>query len=551
MDIVGGAVNLVKRIPWIGRKLNRLLAWLLRIIWHIPFISKLVNRFVTNHLATRTTPRPRPYSLWSHVDIKKMPAGVNGPVSDYTSWPALTDKLFSGRHLKPVATEFPASPTLKQAADLFMRPEGVAMKTDRSSLLFMFFAQWFTDSVLRVDGTDRRKNTSNHYIDLCQIYGLTEIECRALRSKNDGQLKSQPIKGAEYLVYLHEEDGKGGLKVKDEFKDLSYTDRIDAIMKKFSADKFRKEKMYATGLDNGNGSIGYVAINTLFMREHNRIARALSAVYQNDAEWKRLSDPTYFDERLFQTARMINTVLLLKLVIEEYINHISGHKLFRLDHRFAENQHWYRPNWITLEFNLLYRWHGMVPDTITINQQPYDQTQFRFNNGLLESVGIEALITHASTQAAGKIGLQNTPEFLRQAEEFSIIMARDFRLASYNDYREQFGLWRMKEFSDLTTDGVLQTQLAKHYIKMDNLEFLVGLFGETPDDGALFGDLMNTMISYDAFTQIYTNPLLSKNIFNEETFTQTGMEIINTTHSLQQIAERNAVAGVGVTASFS
>ena len=72
------------------------------------------------------------------------------------------------------------------------------------------------------------------------------------------------------------------------------------------------------------------------------------------------------DERLFQTARMINIVILMKLVVEDYINHILGHQLFRLDHEFAEEQHWYRANWIALEFDLLYRWHGLCPDKILV-----------------------------------------------------------------------------------------------------------------------------------------------------------------------------------------
>lgn len=50
----------------------------------------------------------------------------------------------------------------------------------RSSLLFCFFAQWFTDSFLRTHPTDTRRITSNHQIDLCRIYGLDEPSTWAL-----------------------------------------------------------------------------------------------------------------------------------------------------------------------------------------------------------------------------------------------------------------------------------------------------------------------------------------------------------------------------------
>ena len=35
--------------------------------------------------------------------------------------------------------------------------------------LFMLFAQWFTDSFLRTERSDWRKNTSTQEIDFCQI----------------------------------------------------------------------------------------------------------------------------------------------------------------------------------------------------------------------------------------------------------------------------------------------------------------------------------------------------------------------------------------------
>ena len=61
--------------------------------------------------------------------------------------------------------------------------------------MFVFFAQWFTDSFLRTDLTDFRKNESNHEIDLCQIYGRNIAATDLLRSHVGGHLKSQVIDG--------------------------------------------------------------------------------------------------------------------------------------------------------------------------------------------------------------------------------------------------------------------------------------------------------------------------------------------------------------------
>jgi prostaglandin-endoperoxide synthase 2 len=199
-----------------SRLIRRILAWASSIAW----LGTLINRFATNLIASSTTPRPRPFSLWSAVPAPGDRS--NGPITDYTSWPSLTDRHFSARHLAPAsAASVAALPADERdgatrwgpVTSLFAR--GESMQADRSSVLFMFFAQWFTDSVLRIDPTDRRKNTSNHDVDLCQIYGLSEQEARCLRSGSGGRLRSQIINGEEYPDYLGERNDAGDWRVKE------------------------------------------------------------------------------------------------------------------------------------------------------------------------------------------------------------------------------------------------------------------------------------------------------------------------------------------------
>jgi prostaglandin-endoperoxide synthase 2 len=275
---------------------------------------RALNRTVINHFANGTAARPRAFSMWSPLPGAP-PATTSDPsaqdyITDYTSWPVLVDKRWSGRHLPPAAPSYvnglpdigsdpkgnPADATGVTA--LFARPG--AMTPSRSSLLFAFFAQWFTDSILRFDPYDRRKNTSNHDIDLCSIYGLTEATCRVLRTGCGGLLKSQQVNGEEYLEYLCER--KPGFPIRAEFADLPIANRtVSLILDGFTGlTPPREEYLYATGLERGNSSIGYVAISTIFMREHNRIARELAS-----------QNPSWNDERIFQTARIINIVILM------------------------------------------------------------------------------------------------------------------------------------------------------------------------------------------------------------------------------------------------
>jgi prostaglandin-endoperoxide synthase 2 len=59
------------------------------------------------------------------------------------------------------------------------------------------------------------------------------------------------------------------------------------------------------------------------------------------------------------------------------------------------------------------------------------------------------------------------------------------------------------------------------------------------------------MVANDAFTQALTNPLLSRQVFNDTTFTNTGMGMIKSTSSLQEIVTRNAASPNRVHVSFS
>lgn len=567
--------------------INRL-SKLIEYAWSVPWLGQLINRIAVNNLANSNPPRPRPYSLWS--------AKENPDISDYTAWPSLTDRDFSGRHLPPAPQSYIDSlppdkifippdqcnpQDIGQITALFKRKDGVMIK-DRSSVLFMFFAQWFTDSVLRVDPNDRRKNTSNHEIDLCQIYGLEETTTNILRSHQGGKLRSQMIDGEEYLDYLYEQNAEGQLVVKKDYENLPVISKIDAILKPFPQNTWeeRKKKMYATGLERGNANIGYVAISTLFMREHNRICKELKA-----------HNPNWDDEQLFQTARLINITLLLKFILQDYINHIAGAKVFRMDTSFAdrdkwyrnswleailhtlqksiithwsatalqrwylsnwvEYKRWYRTNWIAIEFNLLYRWHGLVPDVFIVNDQVYSNNDFSTNNQIFEDVGLGTVLKAASEQAAGKIGLFNNPDFLLCAEYQTIKMSRDFRLRPYNEYRAQFGLPKFSQFSEITKNVQIQDELKRLYNNdIDKVEFLIGLFAEDPTGNGLFGGLLQTMVASDAFTQALTNPLLSQNIFNENTFTEYGYDLINKTISLQDFVDRNITPDPSVRVSF-
>jgi prostaglandin-endoperoxide synthase 2 len=497
----------------------------------IPPIRSLASRLVINQFGYTTTLRPRALSL----------------ASDYTSWLSLTDRTFSGRHLPPATPEDQAA--LPPEADVvaLYRREHMVTSTD-TSVMFMFFAQWFTDSFLRTSLTDFRKNESNHEIDMCQIYGRTAEQTNLLRSHQGGRLKSQRIDGEEYPEFLFAPRKPGEpLVFKPEFEGLfDPTFITDVILR--SAPDAQKDTFFAVGLEHGNSTIGNTVMNIVTLREHNRIAGILAA-----------ENPDWDDERVFQTARNIMIVLLIKLVVEEYITHIGPFDFpVEMVPLIADEERWNRTNWCAIEFNLLYRWHPLVPDTIGTGPGALASTEFRNNNRLVLEQGIEALMALCSNETAGKIGLLNTPAFLVDStspqwpsvEEVTVALMRKARLRSFNDYREAYGLSRMKSFDELTSNAELRQRLEELYGDIDKLEWYVGIFAEEYPDYMMMGELMTYMVANDAFTQALTNPLLARNVFNDATFSKSGMKVINDTHSLEQIVTRNSSAPDSVLVSF-
>jgi len=57
--------------------------------------------------------------------------------------------------------------------------------------------------------------------------------------------------------------------------------------------------------------------------------------------------------------------------------------------------------------------------------------------------------------------------------------------------------------------------------------------------------LIGRMVGVDAFSQALTNPLLSPRVFNEQTFSPLGMQIIGGTSRLSDIVHRNVPESPG------
>ncbi len=528
---------------------------------------RLMNRIKIDVVVGRERKRrPHPFSLWTgsagppRNDVPDYcptlpPAPAAFAPSDYVSWPGLFDRSYTGRHLPPSDAPIGDLPAAEAVVEAVFLRDGPMRPCKKTSALFCFFAQWFTDSFLRTHPCDRRRHTGNNEIDYCQIYGLDEGTTRALRVGRGGLMKMRALPGGDRLPLLVGADGT----IAPEFAGLSYVAlghqdgaplgafyqaRLRDSFKPAVDEPARWGAMYAAGLDRGNSTIFYTALSTMCVREHNRIARDLAVLR-----------PGWDDDRLFETARLVNIHNVLEIVIEDYINHISGGPTFKLDSGFAEKRPWYRTNRISLEFNLLYRWHSLVPDEVVVDGQPLSHFDYRFNNRLLEASGPERLINQASIAPAGRIGLFNTPKWLARAEAASITLGREFRLQSFNAYCRRFshkpyGSIRELVGGDARAAAALEQLYGNDVEKVD---FAVGLFAEgrsNSDPDAALPPLLRTMVAVDAFTHILTNPVLSAQV-REAAFDGELAPFVRNTGGVTGLMARNSGPGERAVPSFS
>jgi prostaglandin-endoperoxide synthase 2 len=211
---------------------------------------------------------------------------------------------------------------------------------------------------------------------------------------------------------------------------------------------------------------------------------------------------------------------------------------------------WNRENWIPVEFNLLYRWHSLVPTSATWGGASVDLAGLRFDNRMLLQDGLVTALAGASQTRAWRIGLFNTTPMLDLVEVASIQQGRDNRLARYNDYRALMKYPRVSRFEQINSDPLVVSELRRIYSDVDRIEYFVGLFAEELPPRSAVPPLIGRMVAADAFSHALTNPLLSPHVYHAGTFTTGGMEVIEKTATLADLLARNDVVPAGTRISM-
>ncbi|TSN30255.1 Prostaglandin G/H synthase 2 [Bagarius yarrelli] len=457
------------------------------------------------------------YVLTSRSHLIESPPTFNSDYG-YKSWEAYSNLSYFTRTLPPVPKDCPTPmgvagkknlPDVEVLAEKFLLRRKFIPDPQRTSLMFAFFAQHFTHQFFK---TDMKRGPAftrakNHGVDLNHVYGENLARQHKLRLFKDGKLKYQVLDNEVYPPSASE------VQV-----DMHYPPYVP------------ESHRFAVGHEAFGLVPGLMMYATIWLREHNRVCDIL---IQEHPDWD--------DERLFQTTRLILIGETIKIVIEEYVQHLSGyHFKLKFDPELLFNHRFQYQNRISSEFNTLYHWHPLMPDAFHIQGEIYNYKQFLYNTSIVTDHGIRNLVDSFSKQIAGRVaGGHNVPPALMMVARKSIENSRLMRYQSFNAYRKRFNMKPYASFEEVTGDKKMAVELEELYGDVDAMELYAGLLVEKPRFNAIFGETMVEMGAPYSLKGLMGNPICSPEYWKPSTFGgHVGFNIVNTA-SLRKLVCNN------------
>jgi hypothetical protein len=309
-------------------------------------------------------------------------------------------------------------------------------------------------------------NQISAYLDGSVIYGSDATRAAALRTFSGGRLKTS----------------EGNLMP---LNSAGLANANDAHI-------FPDNQMFLAGDVRANENVELSAIHTLFLREHNQLAAAISA-----------ANPSFTDEQVFQNARRIVVAEVQVITYREFLPALLGPKALR-------PYDGYKPDvnpGIATEFSTAaYRiGHTLINDDVALmdndgneTDEPLALAEAFFNPSVLHAVGPDPLLKYLASDNAQEVdtqlvgGLRNFLFGPPGAGGFdlaslNIQRGRDHGLADYNTTRSAYGLPKVKSFADITSDPAVQFKLLALYSTVDNIDLWVGGLAENHLPGSSVG----------------------------------------------------------------
>ena len=331
----------------------------------------------------------------------------------------------------------------------------------------------------------QQTNSITAFIDGSQVYGSDATRAAALRTFAGGRMRTST----------------GGL--------LPFN--TGGLANANDAHRVADSALFLAGDVRANENPELLALQTLFLREHNRIATEAAA-----------RNPALTDEQLYQHARRLVIAELQKITYDEFLpallgsaqpggDGIAAYRGYRAD---------VNPG-IATEFSTVgFRvGHSMLGEDIEFldanGVEVRDPMLLRdafFDPRPLSEVGIDPIVKYLASSRAQEIDtrvIDDVRNFLFGAPgqggfdlaALNIQRGRDHGIADYNTVRVAYGLPRLTSFAQVTTDVGVQQALQQAYGSIDRVDPWIGGLAETHLPGSSLGSLF-TRILVDQFTRL-------------------------------------------------
>ncbi|XP_075729831.1 peroxidasin isoform X2 [Rhipicephalus microplus] len=267
---------------------------------------------------------------------------------------------------------------------------------------------------------------------------------------------------------------------------------------------------FLSGDVRANEQLGLLAMHTLWFREHNRLAEALSEI-----------NPHWDGERLYQEARKIVGAQMQHVTYEHWLPKILGPAGMAAMGPYKGYMEDLNPSVVNVFATAAMRFgHFLInpvllrlgPDWRPVREGPVPLRRAFFAPHLmLREGGIDPLmrgllLAPAKLRKANQLLNSELTDHLfepalvvaQDLASFNIQRGRDHGMPGYNKWRQFCNLSRAESFNDLSREipsAELRRKLERLYKTPDNIDVWVGAIGEEPLPGSKVGPTLTCLLS--------------------------------------------------------
>ncbi len=265
------------------------------------------------------------------------------------------------------------------------------------------------------------------------------------------------------------------------------------------------EDFFIAGDVRANEQVGLTAVHTLFVREHNRLAKEI-----------RQENPHLSGDEIYEEARRRVGAILQVITYREFLPVVLGPN-------GVDPYTGYSPGvnpGIANEFSTsAYRFghSALSPRLLLVSRSGRAEgaiplREAFFNPGTFVAAGLEPILRGLSEQLMQEVDsmiVDDVRNFLFgppgsggfDLASLNIQRGRDHGLPGYNSLRIAMGLEPVTSFADISSNPGVQAALASAYASVDDIDAWVGGLAEDHLSGALVGELNHAIIK-DQFTRL-------------------------------------------------